>query len=450
MNEHRMRFRLGLFVLCGLLLLAGLITLFGSAPALFRSQRAYVVCFHDAPGVAPGTPVRRSGVRIGEVSDVQLDDRTGQVRVHLLIEKNYTLRRSEQPTLVQGLIGNDATIDLVPYTADGQPPDLTAVPPGAEVAGVRQASVHSVLNRASEVIPSTKDTLADVRQSVQRFEQLAPLMEETLREYRDLAKATREVVPELRRTNEEVRQLAAAAREAVPGLGRTSDEVRDLAHAVRDTVPQLQKTNEQIQVTAAAWGKVGNHADELLVANQERLGQAVDNLNESLTRINAAFSDDNQRNLTAVLKNVKTSSDSLESLTRSTDEMMKEGRQTMRKVGEADQTLTDMQQATRPLADRSATIMKNLDESSEKLNKTLDEARDFLRFVSQGDGTLRRLVTDPTLYNHLDEAACVLVRLLPQVDRILKDLELFADKLARHPEALGLGGVVHPSSGVKR
>jgi hypothetical protein len=37
----------------------------------------------------------------------------------------------------------------------------------------------------------------------------------------------------------------------------------------------------------------------------------------------------------------------------------------------------------------------------------------------------------------------------PRIDRILKDFETFADKLARHPEAIGLGGVVWPGSGLK-
>src|SRR5262249_40255964 len=103
MNEQRLRLRLGLFVLSGFLLLGGLITLFGSAPTLFQNRHGYTVCFPDAPGVAPGTPVRRSGVRIGEVESVELDDATGQVRVHVLIGKHYTLRRGERPTLVQGV-----------------------------------------------------------------------------------------------------------------------------------------------------------------------------------------------------------------------------------------------------------------------------------------------------------------------------------------------------------
>ena len=73
----------------------------------------------------------------------------------------------------------------------------------------------------------------------------------------------------------------------------------------------------------------------------------------------------------------------------------------------------------------------------------------FTRGFGRGDGTLQRLLSDPSLYNHLDEAACLVTRSLPRLDRVLGDLEVFADKLARHPEAIGLGGVVRPSTGLK-
>src|SRR5690349_10601143 len=80
MSEQTMRFRMGIFVLATMVLLAVLITLFGSAPTLFTRFNRYTVVFSDAPGVAQGTPVRRSGVRIGQVEKFYLDSETGRVR----------------------------------------------------------------------------------------------------------------------------------------------------------------------------------------------------------------------------------------------------------------------------------------------------------------------------------------------------------------------------------
>ena len=40
-------------------------------------------------------------------------------------------------------------------------------------------------------------------------------------------------------------------------------------------------------------------------------------------------------------------------------------------------------------------------------------------------------------------------RIMPRLDRILRDFEVFADKIARHPESIGVGGAVRPSAGLK-
>src|SRR5207302_4254610 len=112
MNSKDIRFRVGLFVLGSLVLLAALITAFSGFPAIFTQHNRYTIVFPEAPGVAAGTPVRRSGVRIGEVASVKLDDETGQVRVEITIERRYTLRRNDQATLVHGLLGGDTPLTL--------------------------------------------------------------------------------------------------------------------------------------------------------------------------------------------------------------------------------------------------------------------------------------------------------------------------------------------------
>jgi phospholipid/cholesterol/gamma-HCH transport system substrate-binding protein len=418
MNDKSMRFRIGLFVLAALLLLAVLVTLFGSFPTLFKRENAYTVVFEpprEVPGVtaiSTGTPVRRSGVRIGEVGGVELDDETGEVRVRILVEKRYTIRLHEQAQLVTGLLGGDTTLDIGPRPLPpGEEADRTPVEPGGEIRGVRTASVSSVLNQAAAVVPTTQETLDEMRKSMQRFERMAPQMESALKEYTDLAKAGRE------------------------------------------SIPKLQRTSDEIEVTARNWGKLGERLDVLVQTNQEKLVKTLDQLNDTMTRIATAFSDENQKNLATTLKNVRAASERLDSLTHNTDELLKETRKTIQHVNEsvtrADETLTNIKQATKPFAERGDTIAKNLDESTDKLNKTLTDVRELMRVVGQEDGTFKRFISDPSLYNNLDSAACQVARMLPRVDRMLKDMEVFADKLARHPELLGARGAISPSSGLK-
>jgi len=94
-------------------------------------------------------------------------------------------------------------------------------------------------------------------------------------------------------------------------------------------------------------------------------------------------------------------------------------------------------------------MLKNFDESAVQLNATLRDLRELILAVGRNEGTVQKLLTDPSIYNNLNDAALMVTRILPRVDRALRDVETFADKIARHPESLGIGGAIRPSSGLK-
>jgi phospholipid/cholesterol/gamma-HCH transport system substrate-binding protein len=405
MTERGLRIRIGLFVLGALVLLGVLILLFGTYPSFYKRHTDYTVVFSEAPGIAPGAPVRRSGVRIGEVKSVSLDDESGEVQVVIQVEKPYTVRHSDQATIVTNLLGGDSTIDFLPRRLEpDQKPDRSPVDPAEPLVGVRSASVNTLLNQASDVVPTTQEILVDIRKSLKRLDTLGPLTEETVKEYRDLAKESRKALPE------------------------------------------LMKSNDEFQTTARNWGKLGERLDLLLQTNQDKLVKTIDNLNSVVAQIAAVLSDENQRNFNAILKNVKTSSDSFPGMTKNADEAMKRFNETMTKT---DELMTNLNKTAKPFADRAPNLAKNLDETTEKLNKALTDAHELLRAIGEGDGAFRKFIMDPSLYNHLDDAACQLSKMMPRVERILKDAETFADKLARHPELIGAGGAIRPSSGLK-
>jgi phospholipid/cholesterol/gamma-HCH transport system substrate-binding protein len=452
MNEQTLRFRIGVFVLASLLLLAVLITLFGSFPRLFVRANEYTVVFNDAPGVDQGTPVRRSGVRVGEVKSVALDDESGKVRARIVVEHPYTIRKNEQPTLVHGLLGGDTSIDFV-ARGDPEKADRGVVPPGSELAGVRETTVNTLLAEAKDVLPTTQEALNDIRKAAQRYEQMAPLLEETAREYRDLAKATREMVPELRKTNNDIDEMARATRTAVPRIEKAATDIGDLARSTNEFIPELRKSNDQAQAALITWQKTGERAKLILDRNEEKFGEAVDNLNDDLKRVGNVLSDENQRNLTAALKNISAGTDNLPSMSKNADELLKESRNTMRRLndtlGNADEVMGNLKKASQPWAERGPSIAKNVDDTTARLNAVLADVQELLKAIDRGDGTLKKLINDPSLYNHLDEAACLVTRLLPKLEPILQNVNVFTDKIARHPESLGVRGAISPSSGLK-
>jgi phospholipid/cholesterol/gamma-HCH transport system substrate-binding protein len=278
------------------------------------------------------------------------------------------------------------------------------VEPGETLVGIRQANVSSLLSQAQDVVPDTQLLLKDIRDSLKRLDKVVPVAEETLKEYQKLAKETREQIPE------------------------------------------LTKTNDEIRTTARSWGKLGERMDLLVQTNQDKVLKTVDNTNEVLNRISAVISDENQRNLTATLKNFKTSSETFPAIVKDTDDAIRNFNNTAKEVNDL---LISLQELTRPFAQRSVSIAKNLDESTDKLNKMAADIAELVKAFNQGDGTLRRFLNDPSLYNRLDQAACQINKMLPRVDRILQDAEVFADKIARHPDLIGVGGAIRPSAGLK-
>ena len=425
MTEQGMRFRLGVFVLISGVLLAVLVLLFARLPAVFRQHAEYFIIFDYAPGVAPGTPVRRSGVRIGQVQAVDLDSATGKVRVSILVEKPHVLFEDDQPVLVKGLLGGDVSIDFqqVGVRPPAEPVPVPLPPPGPPQAGVVPAGFQVALQPGQPQpqppprVPAQPGKTfqgtaqSDISGVVRRLDEITPVMEETLRAFRDLAKAS------------------------------------------RDVIPNLQRTSDEARLTIVNWGRLGERLDVLVQANQDKVVKTLDNLNEALGQAAKIFNEENQRNLAATLRNVREGTDNLGSLSKNADELVKSSRgvveRVQKSVEQADQVLANLQQATKPMAERSDKIMKNLDASVENLNATLTEARELLRSFGRGDGSAQRFLSDPALYQNLNDAAFMLTRLMPRVERILRDVEVFADKIARHPESLGVRGAVSPSSGLK-
>ncbi len=410
MNDQAIRFRFGIFVLASLILLAVLTILFGGFPNYFKRTESFTIVFANAQGVAPGTPVRRSGVRIGEVRSVALEADTGKVNVVIGIDDKYFLRKGDRPTLVQGLLGGDASISFLPPD-DPKLDDPTPVEPGAVLQGVTPLDAGALVQRTADLVQPAQEAVLEIRKVFQSINKLTPIVEETLKDFREIGKMAKQVGPD------------------------------------------LQKASEEIQVTARVWGKVGERTDVLLKTNEDKIVKSIDRMEEALKRVNTLFSDENQKLVQDTLKNVRNGSQQLEVISKDTGELIKESRMTLKQVSEtmkhADEAISDLQKAMKPLGEKGPGMFKNFNESSENLNKTLKDLRELIQVIARNDGTVQRLLSDPALYNNLNDSAIMVTKILPRLDRVLRDVEIFADKLARHPELIGLRGAIVPSTGLK-
>ncbi len=155
-NEQNLTFRIGIFALASIVLLAILITLFGGSSTLFKMQDSYTIVFDYAPGVAEGTPVRRSGVRIGQVQKVELDDKTGKVRVTIRIDRPHVLYEDDQPVLVQGALSGDTSIDFVQRPTENRPVEPPPERSKSEGAEIRPVSLLVAQAAPDKQLPANR------------------------------------------------------------------------------------------------------------------------------------------------------------------------------------------------------------------------------------------------------------------------------------------------------
>lgn len=438
MSDRAQRLQLGVFVFLSLALLAGLVLIFGGGPNWFKKTNRYEIWFDDAPGIAVGTPVRKSGVKVGEVSRVKLDDVTGQVKVDVQLDPNFTPRTSDEPTVTRGLIVGDTAIDFIPKVGEKVAAG-ESIPPNTVLQGVSPFNARVLIDQATGVVPEAQRSLEQVRSSLKALEKLAPQFQSTLKEVGDLAKSSREFIPELKRTNDGLRDILGNSGEVGP--------------AVQGIIPELRKTNDEIRYflkTASFWVE---EAGVSYKRNEPNLVKAIDALTVTTQRIGEVFTPENQKSINEILKNVSLASARFDKLALGAEDLMKDGKTTLKTLnstlGQAENAMIEIRQVTRPISERVPRILQNVESGSEQFARTMVDVRELIKVIGNSEGAFQRFIADPALYNNLNDTVATVNKLMPRLDRILKDVEVFADKIARHPEALGVGGAIRPSTGLK-
>jgi phospholipid/cholesterol/gamma-HCH transport system substrate-binding protein len=110
-----MQFRVGVVVLGTLIITAILLVIFGKLPSLIPGRYYTIrVRFDYANGVDKDTPVRKSGVLIGRVTDVRLTDHEEDVMVTAKIQADMNIYQNEDCYITRDLLGGDTAMSFIP------------------------------------------------------------------------------------------------------------------------------------------------------------------------------------------------------------------------------------------------------------------------------------------------------------------------------------------------
>ena len=294
MNERVMQFRIGMFVIVAGLVLTMMIVWFGESPSLLRAQVYLKVRYTEAPGVLEGVPVRKSGIRIGEVMAIAFDERPNQpdgVLVTLALERQYKLRQGSVPRLTRSLIG-DVAIDMQPgsgegYIATGKTPATAPVIEGdvAPDPSKALAAATKAFERAGDTLESINQAaagLAKVTKSADNLDRMLTTWHTTGQDVTGAAQAIKRFI----QTNEGDFHPALA-------------NIRQVSQKLNETIdPKTQEAlRSGIAKFSSAAGRIDAAIAELEPALKE-VGSPVNkaprpstDLGQSIRRLNMVLSD---------------------------------------------------------------------------------------------------------------------------------------------------------------
>lgn len=216
-----------------------------------------------------------------------------------------------------------------------------------------------------------------------------------------------------------ITQLQGDLSVAIRSIAVTSDEVGTLAGRMTD----------MIESNAEQGGRIINKAEKV-----------IDGVQLAVDSINQVVGDDQlKKDLSQALQRVP--------------DLLTQMEETFSKlqgtIDSADRNFHNLEGLTEPLGREGEKLVGSIDRAVGNLDVLLSDLTEFSGRLSRPEGTLGQLLNNPDLYQNLTKAAANVEQLTRELRPIVRDARAFSDKIARHPEVLGVRGAIQRSSGIK-
>ena len=222
---------------------------------------------------------------------------------------------------------------------------------------------------------------------------------------------------------------------------------RDPLEAFTNLEPKLATALEALGQASDAVEKLSNNIDRMFMGGNDRFEKLVRKTESALDSFNTAM-----KNIDDVMGDPAAREDIKDTIT-ALPEIVADLRKTVQGIGAtvdtADRNLRNLEGLTKPLGDRGTAMVAQIDRTIGRLDETLQQAALFTKALNESDGTLGKLVRDPQVYQDLAQAAAMVNKLTRELRPIVDDVRVFTDKIARHPEQLGVRGALDRRPGLK-
>jgi phospholipid/cholesterol/gamma-HCH transport system substrate-binding protein len=303
---------MGVVAVATILVAAILVLMIGSFSSILQGTYQLDVSFDEAPGVSKGTPVRKFGIRIGEVSNVGFaKDRAGAI-VTVKINDDVEIKDNETLRIDRGVLG-DAVLEVIEAThPEKNEPELKKGEVRPDPLAI-VANIEGDLARALRSLANTSDDIGELATRVndllgnneEQVVRIVNKMEKTIDRLSSTVASMDDLLSDpvlkenLKRSISALPEVLTDAREAISGLKTALSGVdRNLANLEGFTRPLGERGNElvaNIEGTLAKLDKVMGDLSafsEGLNNSEGSLGMLMNNpdvyqqLNEAATRIN--------------------------------------------------------------------------------------------------------------------------------------------------------------------
>lgn len=288
MDDRVYRFRLGVVVAAAAAILVLLIMLMGDLPKPFTSRYDLYVNFPNAPGVSVGTPVRKSGITIGRVKDVQFLESDRGVQLTLQIDGNRSVFSDETARISTASLLGDAVVEF--FRPANKPPEGEKLPALdlIENAVVAPGPSDVVVNLEEDV----RRALNEVTQAAAKINRLADNFNSVLGENQD---ALPRILQKTERSLEEFDQTMVAVRGMFGDeelQARLKSSLNDLPAAIgdaRDTMRQMRQSFEGFEKIVSRADRNLENLEKFTAPLGERGPAIAQNIENSIKNVDALF-----------------------------------------------------------------------------------------------------------------------------------------------------------------
>ena len=379
MDERVIHLRVGAVVICAALITGSLIFLFGEG---WRSQYTVYVEPSKAPGVSKGTPVRKNGILIGRVQDVQTQERG--VLLTLKINSDDKIYDDEVLQIGTESFLGDAVIEVLPGEAESR--------------GEAVADGHRFASNAD-----------NVRVKASPMDAINTLLE--------MQSGIGDLVTQWKDTGKSIDKAAS-------GIHDVSVEIQNaFGNKESDFKAILENTRRLTEKADVALGNLNKvfEGSEGLFADAEyrkRIREGIEQIPDLITEMRTAVSNTNETitSFREASKGLQTNLDNIEKFTKSLGD---EGPAFLKKLNHT---------------------MNGVDELVSNVNNFAKG------FSLKSGGSFAKIMNDPSIYNDLSVALKNIKEITIKLQPLVDDFRTVGDGLAREPGQLGLRGLIRPGA----